>query len=450
MEAIVNNKTGPWRRTSIQGLYEYRRPDLPKAARGTYFSRFSINGNATFRSLETRNFEHAKIKHAKRMVDVEKDRQRGADLGGEFKTLGALFKEVERRMKLNQVAPSTQVGRTNNLARLKTHWRGGTGADFETFLARNVDAAVIGRLRDYLITRAPWRYNFGTVHHGFKPYVVNVTLWVLDIMLAIAVEKMVIMENPFKVSRTLQGSLKAGGSGTRRRSRSGELVELLHNIPARPDMIRLLAEIRRVPENSDTFRPNPLQREYLQAVANEMADHAELLAFSGMRKSECRNATIADDLGDEFKIRGTKSESSFRRVPVTAALRAVLDRIKSRRIGADTRLVITSELCHALGRACRRLGLRHVRVHDLRHFFASACIASGVDIPTVSRWLGHADGGALAMKTYGHLLKDHSLAAAKKVDFSGDHAPVSTQPTPPAPLGQVIDITAPAAQSTSA
>jgi len=59
-----------------------------------------------------------------------------------------------------------------------------------------------------------------------------------------------------------------------------------------------------------------------------------------------------------------------------------------------------------------------LRNHDLGHYFASVGIARGVDIPTVSRWLGHADGGALAMKTYGHLLKDHSQAAAKKVDFN--------------------------------
>ena len=215
-------------------------------------------------------------------------------------------------------------------------------------------------------------------------------------------------------------------------------------------MMRLLAEIRRVPENSDTFRPNDLQRAYLQSVANEMADHAELIAFSGMRKSECMSATIADDLGDEFQIRGTKSESSWRRIPVTAALRAVLDRINSRRIGKNTRFVITSELGHAIKRACKRLGLRHVRVHDLRHFFASACISSGVDVPTVSRWLGHADGGALAMKTYGHLLKDHSIAAAKKVDFSGEGASVSPQPSSPPPNGEVVDLTGRVAQSKSA
>jgi hypothetical protein len=41
-----------------------------------------------------------------------------------------------------------------------------------------------------------------------------------------------------------------------------------------------------------------------------------------------------------------------------------------------------------------------------------------VDIPTVSRWLGHKDGGALAMKVYGHLRDQHSVDMAQKVTFA--------------------------------
>ena len=36
---------------------------------------------------------------------------------------------------------------------------------------------------------------------------------------------------------------------------------------------------------------------------------------------------------------------------------------------------------------------------------------------TVSRWLGHKDGGALAMKVYGHLRNQHSQEMAQKVRF---------------------------------
>jgi integrase len=68
--------------------------------------------------------------------------------------------------------------------------------------------------------------------------------------------------------------------------------------------------------------------------------------------------------------------------------------------------------------ACRNLGFPQFTHHDFRHFFATTCIESGVDIPTISRWLGHKDGGALAMRTYGHLRDEHSAAMSKRVSFS--------------------------------
>ena len=52
-------------------------------------------------------------------------------------------------------------------------------------------------------------------------------------------------------------------------------------------------------------------------------------------------------------------------------------------------------------RAAKIVVMPRITHHDLRHLFATRCIESGVDIPTASRWLGHKDGGALAMKVYG-------------------------------------------------
>jgi integrase len=76
----------------------------------------------------------------------------------------------------------------------------------------------------------------------------------------------------------------------------------------------------------------------------------------------------------------------------------------------------------SMDRAAARVGMARITHHDLRHFFATVAIESGVDISTVSRWLGHKAGGALAMKTYGHLRDEHSVSAAKKVTF----APITT------------------------
>jgi len=95
-------------------------------------------------------------------------------------------------------------------------------------------------------------------------------------------------------------------------------------------------------------------------------------------------------------------------------LRAVVERLRSRASRGPVFLMDRPR--EALRNACDRLGVPRLRVHDLRHFFASWAIESGVDIPTVSRWLGHKDGGVLALKTYGHLRDDHSLAAAKRLE----------------------------------
>jgi integrase len=73
--------------------------------------------------------------------------------------------------------------------------------------------------------------------------------------------------------------------------------------------------------------------------------------------------------------------------------------------------------------------MHRITHHDLRHLFATRCIESGVDIPTVSRWLGHKDGGALAMRVYGHLRDAHSADMAKRVTFSNPQ-PTSQSPAP--------------------
>ena len=64
--------------------------------------------------------------------------------------------------------------------------------------------------------------------------------------------------------------------------------------------------------------------------------------------------------------------------------------------------------------------------------FATTCIEAGVDIPTVSRWLGHKDGGALAMKVYGHLRDEHSAAMAEKMNYTVKIEPANVTQFPQA------------------
>lgn len=79
----------------------------------------------------------------------------------------------------------------------------------------------------------------------------------------------------------------------------------------------------------------------------------------------------------------------------------------------------------ALARACKEIGIAKLTHYDLRHLFATRCIESGVDIPTVSRWFGHKDGGALTPMP-AHLGKA-SRIGSKSRGFNTDSAEVGTR-----------------------
>jgi integrase len=178
--------------------------------------------------------------------------------------------------------------------------------------------------------------------------------------------------------------------------------------------------------NSDQFRRIvEAIRTSGSATSQGCGDLVEFLAYSGCRINEAANVHWKDiDPGhNRIYIRpGKNSQSRF--VPLLDPMRSLLDRIKAQtrwfrvvRRKEEGCILSVAECEEALTQACAKVGAHRLTHHDLRHLFATRCIESGVDIPTVSRWLGHKDGGALAMKTYGHLRDEHSQQMAAKVLF---------------------------------
>ena len=172
------------------------------------------------------------------------------------------------------------------------------------------------------------------------------------------------------------------------------------------------------------------------------ADFVRGLAFTGCRKGEAGQITWRDvdfDAG-EMVVRGDPETATknwtVRRIPLIPDAHALFQRMRNERPNEppDAKVFRVGECQKALDRACKKVGVDRITHHDLRHLFATRCIESGVDIPTVSRWLGHKDGGALAMKTYGHLRREHSIAQAQRVTFE----------TAPTKQAEVIAFPAPA------
>ena len=149
------------------------------------------------------------------------------------------------------------------------------------------------------------------------------------------------------------------------------------------------------------------------------ADYIEFMAYSGMRPEEISHVEWEHVKEDVILVyggpEGPKNHEP-RQVPITPPMTDLLARMRD---GSDCvgRLFGIRRPRASLSNACRRLGLPHQRIYDLRHLFATTCLESGVDVPTFAMWLGHKDGGALAMKTYVQNRTEHTARMAAKVTF---------------------------------
>jgi len=184
------------------------------------------------------------------------------------------------------------------------------------------------------------------------------------------------------------------------------------HIPTRAQFTSLIETIRQSDGKPDN-----------QAKAGHGADFVELLAYSGMRKGEAvaLKWQDVDFAGNQLTVTGGANRTKnyeTRHVPLSAQLRKLLSRLRAGSQAAPTdnvaRIADPKKCLHT---ACRKLQLPYFSPHRFRDFFATTCIEYGADIPTVARWLGHKDGGALLMKTYAHLRQEHSQEAMKKITF---------------------------------
>jgi len=81
----------------------------------------------------------------------------------------------------------------------------------------------------------------------------------------------------------------------------------------------------------------------------------------------------------------------------------------------DGRLLDQSTVTHTFIKVVRRAGLDGLRLHDLRHSYASIMLAAGVNVKAISQSLGHANIG-ITLDIYGHLAPGLQEAAANGFD----------------------------------
>jgi integrase len=73
----------------------------------------------------------------------------------------------------------------------------------------------------------------------------------------------------------------------------------------------------------------------------------------------------------------------------------------------------TASRCNSFSdKVCKIARLSGVRIHDLRHSFASHLVSSGVSLPIVGKLLGHTQQQTTAR--YAHLADDPQREAANR------------------------------------
>ncbi|MYA86851.1 MAG: tyrosine-type recombinase/integrase [Boseongicola sp. SB0662_bin_57] len=150
--------------------------------------------------------------------------------------------------------------------------------------------------------------------------------------------------------------------------------------------------------------------------ARAQADIIRLLLLTGARKGEIVNLRWSEVDGDALAL--TDSKTGPRTVHLNPQARAVLDR-RPRGPGpwvfpspADPDRPRSDTL--GLWRSVRKeAGLDDVRLHDLRHNYASWAVMNGVPVPVVSRLLGHSS--TRMTLRYVHLDDRDVRAAAERV-----------------------------------
>ena len=357
-----------WQKTSFANLIRY----LPS---GVYFLRVRVHGQLIRKSLKTDVLSVAKL----RLTDEEKKYRQGAQRQlalqrgrGQMNFSDALEIYRARLAANTEIKSKTKHYYTQRIESLLRTWAG-----LEKTNVRDISKQ----------SCLDWAAKYKGSATAF-----NNTALVLRMVLDIAMESGVIYEN-------------AARHIVRRAIKPKELHL--------PDNAKFVEMVQTIENAGGRF-------------SRDCADLVRFLAYGGFRLGEAGNVTWADcDFKkEEIVVRGDSEEgtknSEIRRVPMIAEMRQLLKRLREMRGEElpDARVMRVGECQKAMEAAVKKLGISHLTHHDLRHLFATRCIESGVDIPTVSRWLGHKDGGGLAMKVYGHLRNQHSTSMAKLVSFA--------------------------------
>ena len=266
--------------------------------------------------------------------------------------------------------------------------RPSTAADYKRMLDNHVRPALKHlKVSDITFT------HIDTLHRKISnsggPYVANRCVAVLSKMFSLAVRWNMRTDNPAK------GIERNKEYGRRRYLSADELARLTAALAAYPD--------------------------------KQAADIVRLLLMTGARRGEVLGMRWVDlDLaeGTWSKPPSSTKQNEHHEVPLSAPVRLLLNEIREQQgehrsslgefvfpgPGATGHVV---EIKKGWASLCRAAGITGLRIHDLRHSFASQVVSGGGSLPLIGALLGHSN--PTTTQRYAHLFDDPQRAAVEKV-----------------------------------
>lgn len=209
---------------------------------------------------------------------------------------------------------------------------------------------------------------------------------------------------------------------------------VIHVTPCRGIKLRKIPKPRKA-----YFGPTEVWK-LIGALKDPYDTFYSIMAFSGIRIGECLGLTLEsfDFKAGLIRIDQTwnsnsrsmhlpKTESSIRSVEMITCLAEIVAKYIEDHNLVDPKAllfpsVVNPDVPRPFGtvngmyrKTLKRLGMRHLPPHSLRHSFSSVMIASGVSLPTLSRNLGHSSPET-TMKVYAHEIAEMVGPSLQKVD----------------------------------
>jgi integrase len=383
-----------WTPTSVQFLYKHRN--------GGYYVRTYAGGKEKWKSLRTKTLMIARNR-MREFVDAAQRLQSAGPQATPVDKLsfGQALETYRREIEVSPVQPNTKRYRLAGIKTVLRSWEG-----IEQMNVRKITSPMVEQWFSNLRASAkphvpPGAKSAARNSTGASSTTLICALDAVRQILDVAVNAGCLIANPARNASVKDFAKKLFKANRRERSQRGGM-----QIPSRSELMKVVAAIRGagVPD------------------CKAAAEFVQFLAFSGARRNEAVHVLWSDVYFEQRRIhlRVTKNGED-RYVPMTEEMETLLKGMKDQlkeTAPSNVPVLRVKEAQGFITSACGKVGIPRFTPHALRHLFGTTCLEAGIDVRLTAQWMGHKDNGALLLKIYSHVRKQHETDMIKRIRFA--------------------------------